>query len=327
MDDTVSVIIPNHNGSATLCKCLEAAFASRYPNFEVIVADDCSSDNSVEIIREFPCRLVRLEQRSGASNARNAGAALSSGGILFFTDADCILMEDTLSEAVNSLARNKGAVVGGTYTEIPFDDHFFSTFQSVFVNYSETKRRTPDYLATHAMAIDRRLFLKSGLFNEDFLPILEDVEFSHRLRRAGCSLVMNPRIVVRHIFNFTLLKSLRNGFRKSMFWTLYSISNGDVLADSGTASKELKINVASFFVCSIAAFLFLHSGSKTLLVLFILVLGINLWSSRGLISAFYRAKGSLFAACATLYYTLLYPLAVGSGAIAGAIRYIFAPAK
>jgi len=326
MDKLVSVIIPNYNGGATIEKCLEAVFSSGYRNLEVIVVDDGSTDNSVEIIKRFPCTLVQLNRRSGASKARNAGAKQSTGDILFFTDADCMLQEDTLAEAVKSLGGHEDAVIGGTYTEIPFDDRFFSAFQSIFVNYSETKRSEPDYIATHAMAIERGLFIGSGGFPEDFLPILEDVEFSHRLRRSGYKLIMSPDILVQHIFNFTLMKSLRNAFRKSLFWTRYSLKNRDLLADSGTASRELKTDVASFFAGAFTLLFFLLSGKGILLSLLVFIILLNLWSSRRLIVAFYEAKGLPFAFGATIYYMMLYPLAVGAGAFAGAAKYVLSEA-
>ncbi len=183
---TISVIIPNHNGSATIAKCLEAALASRYPKFEVVVVDDCSGDNSVEIINQFPCKLIRLDKPSGASKARNIGALNSHGDILFFTDADCLLRKDTLSLVARTFSEGApDSIIGGTYTPVPYDRSFFSVFQSTFIHYSETKKpKAPDYIATHAMAVDAVVFKKMGGFSEDFFPILEDVELSHRLRRS-----------------------------------------------------------------------------------------------------------------------------------------------
>ncbi len=75
----ISVVIPNRNGAATVGQCLEAAFASDYGRFEVVVVDDASEDASVEIIRAFPCRLVRLDRHGGVSRARNAGALVVLG--------------------------------------------------------------------------------------------------------------------------------------------------------------------------------------------------------------------------------------------------------
>ena len=315
----ISVLIPNYNGSSTIGKCLEEAFSSAYDNFEVIVADDCSTDNSVEIIKRFPCRLIALDKNSGASKARNAGAKEGSGEIFFFIDSDCVMQKDTLA-AVNKVF-DKNAITGGTYTKIPYDDSFFSAFQSIFINYSETKREAPDYIATHAMAIDQALFKKIGGFSEDFLPILEDVEFSHRLRRLGIKLIMHPEILVQHIFNFTLIKSLRNAFRKSLWWTIYSLKNKDVFKDSGTASVELKINVTACFLNILLALISVLAKNALILAAIPFIFTFNLYSNRRLIAAFYNAKGFLFSILAVLYYTLAYPFAVGAGAIIGILKH------
>ena len=243
MAPLISVIIPNHNGEKTIGRCLDAAFASQYSNFEVIVVDDCSADSSANIIKEFPCRLIRLTEHGGASKARNTGAQNSSGEALFFIDNDCLLQPDTLAKAAAAYEEEgPGVIIGGTYTPLPYDQKFFSIFQSIYIHYSETKNtQNPDYVATHAMLIAKNMFHKSGGFNEQFMPILEDVEFSHRLKKMGATLRMVPEIQVQHIFNFTLVRSMRNGIRKSKYWSIYSMKNRDLLSDSGTASPILII--------------------------------------------------------------------------------------
>jgi len=323
MDKFFSIIIPNYQGGATIGRCLEAVFASTFRNFEVIVVDDCSKDNSIEVIKSFPCKLIRLESHCGAAQARNIGAADCSGDILFFTDSDCILQKDTLSIASRTVTlENSNTVIGGTYTRIPFDSSFFSLFQSIFVNYSETRDlEHPDYIATHAMLINARSFRKSGGFNETFLPIIEDVDFSHRLRQDGYRLIMDPAIQVQHIFNFSLYRSLRNAVRKSMYWTMYSIKNNDVLADSGTASLGLKTNVAALISIGLFLLAFLLTGNNVFILTIPIILVLNLYVNKGLLAAFYSTKGFLFAVAATLYYLLLYPVAVGIGALAGLARY------
>ncbi len=322
---TISVIIPNRNGSATISKCLEAALASRYPKYEIVVVDDCSEDNSVEIINQFPCKLIRLDKPSGASKARNIGALNSRGDILFFTDADCLLRADTLSLVASTLSESApDTVIGGTYSPIPYDHRFFSIFQSVFIHYSETKKpESPDYIATHAMAMDADVFKKMGGFSEDFLPILEDVELSHRLRRSGYRLIINPHILVQHIFNYSLIGSLRNGIRKSMYWTMYSIKNKDLLADSGTASVELKINVASQLVNLVLLVLWILSRQSAFLYPLPLIVAVNVSINARLLRAFYAAKGFMFACWALTYHVTIYCMAVAAGALAGILKNYF----
>lgn len=322
----ISVIIPNYNGAATLAHCLRAATSVSDEAVEVIVVDDGSDDASIEIIKLFSCTLIPLAQHVGASHARNTGAKHSHGEILFFTDADCLLREDTLSRVRRGLSTaDRDVVLGGTYTPQPYDDGFFSRFQSIFINYSETKNPLqPDYVATHAMAIKAVTFRDSGGFAENMRPILEDVEYSHRLRRSGITLSMDPALQVQHIFNFSLLKSLRNAVRKTRYWTLYSLKNRDFFADSGTASLELKFNVTTFFICVLMLLLAFvpEMGALNLFIGVALLMGANVIFNRRLIKAFYAVNGPLFSVGAALYYLGVYPLAVGVGAIAGVTDFL-----
>lgn len=325
-DCRISVIIPNRNGGETIGLCLEALFRSAYGFFEIIVVDDCSDDDSVAIIREFPCRLIALTRRVGASGARNIGARQSHGDILFFTDADCLVQPDTLQRA-EQLARTNGpsVVIGGTYTCQPYDKQsFFSTFQSLFIHYSESKNPdNTDYIASHAMIMGRDAFNKSGGFPENFLPIIEDVEFSHRLKRMGYNLVMEPDLQVQHIFHFhSLGDSMKNGFRKSRYWIMYSLGNRDLLTDSGTASRGLKINVLCLFLI-----LVMVSGSLVLpnrVPGFILAVPavFNIALNRRLLSFFYVRGGRIFGILAAVYYMFVYPFAVGAGTMAGIYGYL-----
>ncbi|MBI5848059.1 MAG: glycosyltransferase [Nitrospirae bacterium] len=327
MSTLLSVIIPNHNGSAFIEACLKALFSARPRPFEVIVVDDCSTDNSIELINRFPCRLIRLDRQEGASKARNTGAGNSLGNALFFIDVDCVVQDDTILHAIHAFDRNKEHVIGGSYTPIAFDDTFFSTFQSIFINYSELRRPEPDYIAGHALVIGRDNFQRSGGFPEDFGPVMEDVEFSHRLRRSGQRLRMDKAILVRHIFNYNLGTSLSNAFRKSKYWIAYSIGNRDLMADSGTASIELKFTV---FCASLLWFFFLCliiSPDTFYLAGMSIVFAFDLVVSRSLIRAFFREKGRAFGIKAALYYAVVYPLAVAAGGAAGVAYYVQARRK
>lgn len=323
----ISIVIPNRNGAATIGRCLGAALASDYRRFEVVVVDDASEDGSVDVIRSFPCRLVRLDGHRGVSKARNAGARAASGELLLFIDNDCLLGHETLSIANASYGARKDLVLGGTYTPTPHDADFFSSFQSVFVNHFETKKAAPDYVAAHAMVVDAGLFERSGGFVEDaFIGVaasVEDVEFCHRLRRAGCELAMNRDLQVQHIFRFSLRRSVANAVKKARYWTRYSLANRDLLADSGAASLELKANVLA---CLAQAFLLALSVALRAtwpLALALPLLALDLGLNRRLIAAWRRTGGLHFSVLATLYYLTVYAVAVGIGAAAGATQHLW----
>jgi glycosyltransferase involved in cell wall biosynthesis len=324
---SISIVVPVHDGAATIGKCLAAALASDYPRFEVVVVDDGSTDGTLSIIESFPVKLVRHPARRGVSCARNAGAAASSGELLLFVDADCLLPKDALAVACAAHGGRPHRLVGGTYTPRPHDDDFFSAFQSVFVHHFETKSARPDYVAAHAMLVDAELFRRSGGFVEGafigFAASVEDVELSHRLRRAGCELVMDPSLQVQHVFRFSLRRSLANAVRKARTWTAYSLANRDVLADSGTASRELKANVASAFATLALAAAAALLGAAWALAAALPLLALDLHLNRRLIGAWRRAGGARFAGLATLYYVTLFAAAVGTGAAVGTAQYLW----
>lgn len=315
----ISVVIPVRNGARTLDACLGAACAAARPGDEVVVVDDGSDDESAAIAARHPCRLVRLGAPRGAGAARNAGAAAARGETLFFTDADCVLAPGTLERVEADLAETgPRAVIGGTYETRAFDAGFFPAFQAVFINYHETRRPAdPDYVASHAMAISTADFRAVGGFAERFLPILEDVEFCHRLRRAGFRLLVDPRLLLRHDFGFGLAGSLRNAARKARYWIRYSARNRDLLADSGTASRGLKAGGALAGVAWLCI-----AGAATLGRPALLwaapacVLG-AIAANAGLVRAFRAAGGRAFAIAAAAYLVLLYPCAIAAGAARG----------
>lgn len=322
---SLSVIIPNYNGVRTIGACLEAIIASRDDACEIVVVDDCSQDGSAGVIGQYPCKLIRLTKHAGASAARNAGAFGSRGEVLFFIDNDCIVTDDTIPRVRKNLSEQPpDVVVGGTYTPVPYDAGFFSSFQSAFINYFETKNgNDPDYLATHALVVRAESFKKIGGFNEEFLPILEDVEFSHRLRGNGFRLIMDPDLQVRHIFHHSFVRSLRNAVKKTRYWTEYSLANRDLFADSGTASKEIKVNGATWLVTVSLVLLYLIFGQRSLLAPLPLLWAANMFMNRHLYRAFLKAGGESFTLKAGFYYSLIYPAAVWTGFFRGVFQYYY----
>lgn len=314
----ISVVIPNRNGESTLAESIEAALSSEYGNFEVIVVDDGSTDSSLQIAKSYPVKLVELGGHRGVSEARNTGAKESEGEIVLFIDGDCLLRKEVLERVNTSFDGWGKKVVGGTYTPLPPDEGFFSIFQSLYVNYAETEKAT-DYIATHAMAIRREDFLASGGFLKDsamgHTTSIEDVEFSHRLRKRGFELELVPELQVAHIFNFNFSRAMKNAFKKSHYWTLYSMRRGDLLGESGAASSELKLN-SLIFVAAVAS---VASGALPLLIPLNIF---NAYQSRRLLSHFQCHKGWGFTLASALYFFFLYPLPVLAGGFTGLAKYI-----
>src|SRR5215213_9339269 len=100
----VSVAIVNYNYARFLPRSIESALAQDWPNKEVIVVDDCSTDNSREVIRRYGDRIIPVLQpeNRGHGAAMNAGFVHTTGEIVIFLDADDYLYPNTMRRVVES---------------------------------------------------------------------------------------------------------------------------------------------------------------------------------------------------------------------------------
>jgi len=327
----LSVIIAVHNGEQIIQRTLSALAASSFTDFETMVVDDASSDRSAELIAGHPVRLVRLVQNRGAGFARNEGARQARGKILFITDQDCLVEPDTLGRAVAAAAAHEQRVIGGTYTTIPADrERFASSFQSLHVHYFETKHQRPDYVAAHAMVVPRELFLHYGGFPEE--PIMgkldglaADVHLCRRMRADGVEVLADVSIQVRHYFDFTIVRSLRNAASKSYTWTRYALAHQALFTDSGSASTEMKLGgiLSGLFTAGLLPAVF--SGSLAVWVVVLLMLGGAVWVNRRFYAFIRRERGTGFLLAAVVFYTLMLDVILAASAL-GTLRHLTAGA-
>lgn len=122
----VSVVIPTCNRRTILSRCLAALADQTFGDFEVIVVDDCSTDNTIDMLeslrRDRPLlrlRWFRNERHAGANASRNRGIQAASGEIVAFLDSDCIAEADWLEKLVAGFDAEDVAAVTGLVTEPP----------------------------------------------------------------------------------------------------------------------------------------------------------------------------------------------------------------
>ncbi len=99
----ISVCIPAWNAAATLERCLRSLTRQAYPNTEILLVDDGSTDSTRAIAARFPRVRVIAGEHRGAAAARNSGAEAATGELLFFSDADCIHAPQALTQLWRAL--------------------------------------------------------------------------------------------------------------------------------------------------------------------------------------------------------------------------------
>ena len=182
----MSVVVPCYNQAHFLGEAIESVLAQSYPNFEIIVVDDGSTDNTSEVAESYPkVRLVRQENR-GLSGARNAGMARSEGEYVVFLDADDRLLPEALETGVKHLeARPECAFVHGHYRSVTIDGLPGPERPQPVIgedrHYAALLR--DNYIAMHATVMYRRTVFKSvGEFDAS-LRACEDYDLYLRIAR------------------------------------------------------------------------------------------------------------------------------------------------
>src|SRR5688572_7032980 len=122
----VSVITPVHNLADHLAEAVNSVLAQTFDDWEMILVDDCSTDNSVAVASGFVARdprvkLIRLDKNSGAAVARNAGIASAVGKYIAFLDGDDLWQPDKLQKQLAFMRENNAAFSYTAYRII--DEH------------------------------------------------------------------------------------------------------------------------------------------------------------------------------------------------------------
>lgn len=231
----LSVIVPVRNGAAVLEHCLAALRCSDFHDFECIVADDASTDNSSQVARRHGCRVVRLEENRGPATARNTAAAEASGGLLLFVDADVCVQPDCLRRAVEWFDRDPEVVaVIGSYDAAPADQGYLSQYRNLQHHYvHQSSSMLSSTFWSGFGAIRRDIFFAHGGFLPSFRrPAIEDIEFGYRLHAAGRKVILDREIQVKHLKAWRLWGMLKTDiFDRAIPWTELILRDGFMPAD------------------------------------------------------------------------------------------------
>jgi N-acetylglucosaminyl-diphospho-decaprenol L-rhamnosyltransferase len=234
MNKEVSVVVINYNNAQYLERCLRPLFVDPVIK-EVIVVDDRSTDNSIELLRNFPAKVIRNERNMGPVAARNIGAREATGNYLLFVDADAQIGPTYASALAQFLEDNEkvGIVTGKTISEtgeriwwnFGYDPHPFRgaigglldrcalfvwrylvlrriigwISQPFSQNLASDEVRSVDWVVEMAFMTRRNIFNTLEGLDEGFYMFFEGPDFCRRVRELGSTVVYLPYVSVQHL--------------------------------------------------------------------------------------------------------------------------------
>lgn len=177
MNDLISVIIPVKNGSNYIKEALEGIMKQQM-NVEIIVVDDCSTDNTVKIAQSYGCKIVKHEKQKGQVAGKNSGLKIATGKYILFHDHDDIMQEGALKRLYDEFEPDTMAV------EAKVQDWYSPDLPEEEKTKTSIKQEPYWGLFTGAILIRKEVFDKIGYFN-DSVQSGEIIEWQSKMVTNG----------------------------------------------------------------------------------------------------------------------------------------------
>lgn len=276
----ISVVIPVYNGSRTIAECLSCLAQQKHTDFEVILVDNRSTDDSKRIIEGFiqahPALSMRLlhEPRQGATFARNTGIKAAAGVIIANTDPDCLPSPTWLLDLDACFTNGDIAMVAGNI-ESRTPENISETFSALYtLPPVDVERVFTSYTftgggyATANLAVRKSWLDRVGGFDESInhngIGIAEDHDLCRRIYDMGGKLLATPRATILHWHRGSVRGIARQGF-------LFGLAQSMMLSRCGRPGIFLEIFNLTFTVpAPVKAWLSFNLLATRLLLILIL---------------------------------------------------------
>ncbi|MCK9415096.1 MAG: glycosyltransferase [Candidatus Dojkabacteria bacterium] len=184
----VSVVIPVHNGEKYIKESIDSCLNQDYPNIEIIVVDDKSTDGTLNILREYEdrIRVIPVEKQNGLGNVINIGIRASKGQYIARMDADDVMYPSRISKQVEYLQSNPNCVAVGGQIDIIDKDGKIVDYRKYALEDKDIKRNRflHQPFAHPAVMLRKSTLEEVGLYPEDMWKV-EDVKLFLILSTKG----------------------------------------------------------------------------------------------------------------------------------------------
>ncbi len=235
----VSVIIPTYNNAQYLPEAIESVLNQTYTNYEIIIINDGSTDNTITILEKYQDKITYIYQENqGVSAARNQGISLAKGELIAFLDADDIFMAHKLEKQVEVFERQPDlGIVNSGFRLIRENGEFIADIK----RWETIPELTIETWILHqpvlpsAMMFSKQWLEKVGGFDTRWFSS-EDVDLVFRLIAQGCRGVWLPQVTIyyrRHDRSATWKNSLKQA------------RNSEAMEENFFARQDLPASISS----------------------------------------------------------------------------------
>ena len=309
----LSVVIPVNNGGRDFGRCLRGLRDSSWTDYELLVVDDGSTDDTAERAGASGATVLRNSRKLGPAAARNAGALASGAPLIFFLDADVAVHPDAIARAMARFEADPGlAGLFGSYDDDPPAPGLVSRFRNLLHHYvHQSGSFVDDARPAHTFwtgcgLIRRDVFLSSGGFDPQLYrrPAIEDIELGYRLARAGHRIVLARDVQATHLKRWTFVEMIRTDiFRRGVPWVLLMKRSKVVETDLNVSKAQRACVVATGLgLLGTIGAIWLPSLLALVPLSVLAIVGLN----RDFYRFLARRRGVAFAVASTILHLIYY---------------------
>ena len=213
----ISIIITNYNGGNLLLQCVESVYNSNYQNYEVVLVDNNSNDNShLNAKKQFPEIILISNNKNLGSVGRNSGIKIAKGEFIVLLDNDTKVNTDWLDEFLKNYKINGYGMYQGKLLLMDEPNKINSAGCMINIFGFSYARGTDqidngqyddkikiNFPATACAFIPKKIFEEIGLFDEEFFAYLDDTDFGWRAMKLGIKSYFVSSVIVFHKWSNT----------------------------------------------------------------------------------------------------------------------------
>lgn len=220
-DKLVSIIVVTYNSAKYIQKCLESITSASYQPLELIIVDNNSTDQTVELVestlkksnKSLSYQLVKNSKNLGYAKGNNIGAQRAKGRYLFILNPDTYLEKNVFEPLVNAFKDQKKVAAAQPAIYLFSDPKRLNSAGKVthFLGFDWVKdyrsRKIPkmekiDSFSGSGVMIDRQIFTKLGGYDSEYFMYFEDTDLSWRMRLAGYQIWLIPAAKIFHDYKY-----------------------------------------------------------------------------------------------------------------------------
>lgn len=226
MKDKISVVLPVYNCEKYIDRCIDSIINQTYKNFEIILVNDGSTDNSLNLLKKYKKkdkRIILIDKKNeGVSVARNIAIDRSSGDYITFVDADDYLEKDALETMINLIKKEKVDILRTTYYKIKNDS---IKFEKIIYNGKIkltplNKEKIIESILNQSLhcylwilLIKRDVIIKNNIFFEKELYVHQDIDYYLSLIINSKTIYFSDKLTYYYVYNESGSKNLENARR------------------------------------------------------------------------------------------------------------------